>query len=158
MRIFTTILIIIGALMFAFTPRATYPGVLDIPQNMYDEYICLKMAIHFEARGEPTQGMIAVANVVMNRVKSKHYPNSVCGVVTQRWRNTCQFSWFCDEKIKSREPKYSKKVQTIAYKALLEKSLVDVTGGALLFHSGPEPYWASSVRFLRQIGNHRFYR
>ena len=44
---------------------------------------CLAMAIYFEARGEPTVGQIAVAHVIMNRVESDDFPNTVCGVVTQ---------------------------------------------------------------------------
>src|SRR5262249_45834810 len=44
---------------------------------------CLTNAIYFEARGEPVRGQIAVAQVVMNRVFSGYYPDSVCGVVYQ---------------------------------------------------------------------------
>src|SRR5262249_59218925 len=44
---------------------------------------CLTDAIYFEARGEPVRGQIAVAQVVMNRVFSGYYPNTVCGAVYQ---------------------------------------------------------------------------
>ena len=59
---------------------------------------CLTNAIYFEARGEPVRGQIAVAQVVMNRVFSGYYPDSVCGVVYQNAnrRNRCQFSFACD--------------------------------------------------------------
>ncbi|MBV9969633.1 MAG: cell wall hydrolase, partial [Xanthobacteraceae bacterium] len=58
---------------------------------------CLADAIYFEARGEPVRGQIAVAQVVMNRVFSRYYPNSVCGVVYQSSsRRACQFSFACD--------------------------------------------------------------
>ena len=44
---------------------------------------CLAEAVYFEARGEAVRGQIAVAQVVMNRVFSGYYPNTVCGVVFQ---------------------------------------------------------------------------
>ena len=46
-----------------------------------------------EARGEGTEGMLAVANVVANRVLSDKYPSTVCGVVLQK----NQFSWTRDK-------------------------------------------------------------
>ena len=48
-----------------------------------DPLTCLAVAIFFEARGEPYQGKEAVANVILNRVEDKRYPNSVCGVVNE---------------------------------------------------------------------------
>ena len=44
---------------------------------------CLAMAIYYEARGESEKGQIAVAQVIMNRVKSRKYPGSICNVVYQ---------------------------------------------------------------------------
>ena len=61
---------------------------------------CLAKAIYYEARGEPLAGRLAVGRVILNRVKSRFYPNSVCEVVYQNanWRNRCQFSFACDGK------------------------------------------------------------
>ena len=59
---------------------------------------CLSEAIYFEARGEPEQGQAAVAQVVLNRVRSGIFPTKVCAVVYQD-RNrpfACQFSFACD--------------------------------------------------------------
>jgi spore germination cell wall hydrolase CwlJ-like protein len=50
------------------------------------EQDCLASAVYFEARGEPIQGQLAVADVVMNRAASGRYPATICGVVTQRWQ------------------------------------------------------------------------
>ncbi|MDP7638022.1 MAG: cell wall hydrolase, partial [Phycisphaerae bacterium] len=44
---------------------------------------CLAIVIFLEARGEPLQGQIAVGQVVMNRVSSEKYPDSICAVVEQ---------------------------------------------------------------------------
>jgi spore germination cell wall hydrolase CwlJ-like protein len=59
---------------------------------------CLTAAIYYEAANEPADGQRAVAQVVLNRVRHPHYPNSVCGVVFQgHMRSTgCQFSFTCD--------------------------------------------------------------
>lgn len=38
-------------------------------------------AVHGEARGEPYIGMVAVAAVILNRVESEKFPNSVSGVI-----------------------------------------------------------------------------
>ena len=61
---------------------------------------CLAKAIYYEARGEPLAGRLAVGRVILNRVKSRFYPNSICGVVYQNAerRNRCQFSFACDGK------------------------------------------------------------
>ena len=59
---------------------------------------CLAEAIYFESRGEPETGQAAVAQVVLNRVRSGIFPANVCGVVYQD-RNrpfACQFSFACE--------------------------------------------------------------
>ena len=64
------------------------------------ELKCLAQAIYFEARGESKKGQLAVGRVVLNRVKSRVYPDTICGVVFQNdhRRNACQFSFACDGK------------------------------------------------------------
>ena len=59
---------------------------------------CLAQAIYFESRGEPLDGQIAVAEVVLNRVDDRRYPKSVCGVTKQGagCGRGCQFSYACD--------------------------------------------------------------
>ena len=64
---------------------------------------CLAEAMYFEARGEPWRGQLAVGRVILNRVASGNYPNTVCGVVYQNSHllNRCQFSFACDGKVDS---------------------------------------------------------
>ncbi|MEW9124266.1 MAG: cell wall hydrolase [Thermotaleaceae bacterium] len=52
----------------------------------------LSRIIHAEAEGEPYRGKVAVGNVVLNRVKSKSFPNTVKGVIFEYWENIPQFS------------------------------------------------------------------
>jgi len=55
--------------------------------------MCLALNIYFEARSEPIQGQIAIAEVTLNRVASPNFPNDVCSVVLQDTSAGCQFSW-----------------------------------------------------------------
>ena len=72
-------------------------------------FICLALNTYHEAKNQSMIGQIAVAEVVMNRVQDKRFPNSVCEVVKQgptrpSWedpkkeypiKHRCQFSWYC---------------------------------------------------------------
>gem|GEM_PF-2173639 len=60
-----------------------------------DELKCLTDNLYHEARGEPKQGRYGVIFATLERVLSKKFPHSICGVVHQPW----QFSWTKDEKI-----------------------------------------------------------
>ena len=70
--------------------------------------VCLALNVYHEARDQPFIGQVAVAQVVMNRVRDDRYPDDVCDVVMQgptySWkpdfpvRHRCQFSWYCDGK------------------------------------------------------------
>jgi spore germination cell wall hydrolase CwlJ-like protein len=61
---------------------ATYASA-NAPDREED---CLASAVYFEARGEPLQGQLAVAEVVLNRASSGKYPRDVCAVVEQPWQ------------------------------------------------------------------------
>ncbi|MBE9552130.1 MAG: cell wall hydrolase, partial [Proteobacteria bacterium] len=51
--------------------------------NINNELECLSLNVYFEARGEPREGQVAVAHVVMNRVADDRFPGGVCAVVHQ---------------------------------------------------------------------------
>lgn len=59
------------------------------PYYPLDEHKCLSQSIYHESRGEPLNGQIMVANVIMNRVKHREFPDSICAVVHQK----NQFEW-----------------------------------------------------------------
>ena len=54
-----------------------------LAQPVSDQHNCLAQAVYFEARGEPLEGQLAVAQVVINRVRDARYPSTVCQVVFQ---------------------------------------------------------------------------
>ena len=125
------------------------------------EQNCLAKAVYYEARSESRSGQMAVAEVVLNRVKSKHYPNSVCGVVYQGSGRTtgCQFSFMCDGSMnKMPNGKLWKKSLDIAA-FMYTYDGKPFTHGATHYHTTAiNPKWSANLRFDRQIGTHKFYR
>ena len=130
------------------------------PNQLDAQTKCLAQAIYFEARSEPLEGQLAVAQVVLNRVKDERYPQSVCGVVFQneRARNRCQFSFACDGK--SDNPKemrawdLASRISVIAAFARLE----DLTKEATHYHAEyVNPYWSASMEQTAVFGKHVFY-
>ena len=79
--------------------KPNYAALID-PKDSARQMRCLAEAIYFESRSEPEEGQAAVAQVVLNRVRSGIYPTTVCGVVYQD-RNrpfACQFTFACEGK------------------------------------------------------------
>ena len=122
---------------------------------------CLARAIYFEARSEPEAGQIAVANVILNRVKSKNYPNTICGVVYDGAHrlNSCQFSFACDGKQDApRGPKEWSKAKKLASRAMAGDAYVRVVSTATHYHADyVNPSWSGSMKRLIKIGRHIFY-
>jgi spore germination cell wall hydrolase CwlJ-like protein len=128
-------------------------------QNQVD---CVAKAIYFEARGEPFEGQLAVANVINNRVKSSKFPNTHCGVVHQAKRidgkivkNKCAFSFYCDGKVEEiRDKKAYKLAENIA-KLSMQGVYVDIARKATHFHAVyVNPYWSKHLEYLGKIGKH----
>ena len=132
--------------------------------------MCLALNTYHEAKNQSMIGQIATAQVVMNRVMDKRYPNTVCEVVKQGpkykgsdvpVRHKCQFSWFCDGK--SDEPKRDSKewfkAQDYARIVLSGRIALDVTEGATHYHATyVKPAWAKTKTRTTRIERHIFYR
>jgi spore germination cell wall hydrolase CwlJ-like protein len=128
-------------------------------QAVMKEVECLARNIYFEAGGEPRAGKIAVAEVTMNRVKSHQYPRTVCGVVHQKVRGTCQFSWVCEGKktVRRSSDAWQDSVK-IAENILISKHEYGIIGNAKHFHAVyVDPDWAEHKRMIKKIGQHIFY-
>lgn len=127
-------------------------------QKVMQEVECLAKNIYFEAGSEPYVGKLAVAQVTMNRVKNKNYPRSVCGVVYQKQRGVCQFSWVCEGKGNPQNNRTWRESLEIAESILINKKQYDVVGQSLHFHASyVNPAWSETKRLVKQIGNHIFY-
>jgi spore germination cell wall hydrolase CwlJ-like protein len=122
---------------------------------------CLARAIYFEARSESELGQIAVAKVVLNRVKDPEYPNTICGVVYQGSgrRNSCQFSFACDglpDDVKSASA--WSQAKRLAKKTIAGDAKVAALTTATNYHADyVKPKWAKSMKRLVKIGRHIFY-
>ncbi|MEL6482245.1 MAG: cell wall hydrolase [Pseudomonadota bacterium] len=126
-----------------------------------DEWACLAEGLYFEARGEPIMGQIAVAEVILNRVDSRRYPDSVCDVLQQGAHrlNACQFSYNCDgQKETIGEKRAFEQVGRVAW-LMLEGRPRTLTGKATHYHATHvRPRWASKLVRTARIGDHIFYR
>lgn len=121
---------------------------------------CMTEAIYFEAGNEHLAGKEAVAQVVLNRMRHRSYPNSVCGVVYQGVNDrVCQFSFTCDGSLLDPPvPEVWDKAEAVARRALAGKQFAPI-GTATHYHADyVVPKWAYSLAKLKVIGTHIFYR
>ena len=121
---------------------------------------CLTKAVYYEAAVEGDTGQRAVAQVVLNRMRSPIFPHSVCGVVFQgsELKTGCQFSFTCDGSL-MRRPSLTgwMRARRIAL-AALSGHVEPSVGLATHYHANyVVPYWASSLDKVSTIGAHIFY-
>ena len=115
-----------------------------------DEIILLEKLVTAEARGEGYEGMLAVANVVINRVESDSFPSSIEGVITQQ-------NQFCPVRtgsIHSTTP--TDEARQAVKDALKGHRVVE---DALYFYNPSvvsRGHWIRSRETVTEIGNHRF--
>jgi hypothetical protein len=135
------------------------PGVAVAP----DQQDCLAKALYFEARGEGRIGQLAVAQVILNRVKEPGFPSTICGVVYQNDsnRNRCQFSFACDGYAdRVRDTDAWREAQAIARQALASPNgvvLADVGNSTHYHATSVMPSWAGKMNVVDVIGHHVFY-
>jgi hypothetical protein len=137
-------------------------GALSEKEFRARELRCMATAVYFEARGEPVRGQIAVAQVIMTRVRSDFYPNTICGVVFQgQWnRNSCQFSFACDGQTDApKQPEQWATALDVAKQVISGKAYLNDIAEATHYHASyVRPDWARQVKRIKQIGVHIFYK
>ena len=116
---------------------------------------CLATAVYFESRGEPVEGQLAVADVVMNRAASGRYPTDWCSVVKQK----AQFSFVRHGQFPAITDAYSwQTAQAVARTAILNMAR-EVPTDVLWYHANyVAPTWRNNLEMVEQIGAHIFYR
>lgn len=125
------------------------------------QWECLSQALYHEARGETVRGMFAVAEVILNRVDNRSYPNTVCGVINQGTgaRYQCQFTYTCDGISDRVSEAAAWRVVGIVARTMLDGAPRDLTGGATHYHTrAVNPSWAHVFPRTASIGAHHFYR
>lgn len=116
---------------------------------------CLARAIYFEAGNESEQGRIAVGKVIVNRVNSGKYANSICGVVHQRTGKQCQFTFACVKNAVVRsEEQYANSL--VAAELVMLGFAKDITHSAEFFNN--RPFRDKRLVHTVKIGGHYFYR
>lgn len=155
--LFAGLALIISAISF---------GIVRSMETQMDnrQLTCLALNVYHEARGEPTAGQYAVAEVTLNRVTSPRYPNTICEVVHQKnWdsirrRYVGAFSWTefdIKPKLKKKEWHRAVDVAEAVYYQRQEPRLE----GALFYHARSiKPSWARKKTPIARIGRHVFYR
>ncbi len=140
--------------------QPNYAALID-PKDNAREMRCLAEAIYFESRSEPEPGQAAVAQVVLNRVRSGIYPTTVCGVVYQD-RNrpfACQFSFACEGKsLRIGEPGAWAVATRIAQEVVSGNNYNPAVAEAVNYHANyVSPFWVGYLRRVDRIGAHIFY-
>jgi spore germination cell wall hydrolase CwlJ-like protein len=121
-----------------------------------EQFQCLASAVYFESRGEPLKGQLAVAEVILNRVKSGRFRDTICDVVKQ----PSQFSFVRRGVIPQPKRETAAWDRAVAIAHIALNDLHDVTGeNSLFFHATyVNPGWGRSSNRIARIGNHIFYR
>ena len=125
------------------------------------QWHCLAQALYFEARGESIKGQFAVAEVILNRMDSKDFPNSICGVVSQgsSKRHRCQFSYMCDGQYEIVSEKQAFELSGKIATIMMRGAPRQLTTGAMFYHSqNVSPRWSRKFRRTTSIGQHYFYK
>jgi spore germination cell wall hydrolase CwlJ-like protein len=134
---------------------------LEVEPKGGPQWRCLSEALYFEARGESLSGQIAVAEVILNRVDSRRYPDDVCAVVRQgaSQLNACQFSYNCDGK-----PEDIGNTDAFERAGRIARRMLDgrprqLTLNATFYHAtSVNPRWSRRLVPTARIGDHLFYR
>ena len=165
----------VGRAIHAVLPGVQYPNVQPQPQSfavpapatldqlvdgysgyesMDTEKDCLARAVYYEARGEPLEGQLAVANVVLNRTTSGRYPSSICGVV----RQPAQFSFVRRGHIPA-APHNEAWRKAVAIADIASARFADgLTSNVLWYHADyVAPSWGRRLNRVAKIGAHIFY-
>ena len=134
-------------------------GDMPIPvddSELAPDMKCLAQAVYFESRGEPIEGQLAVAEVVINRAKSDIYPDSYCDVI----RQPAQFSFVRHGRIPNADEGSDAWQRAVAIAEIAQQNLWQSKAAtAMYFHATyVNPSWAHQKTELAQIDTHIFYR
>ncbi len=142
------------------TPQASslrqLVGLVDTDIPLTEQMRCLAGAVYFESRGEPLDGQLAVAKVVINRADDRRFPASYCGVVYQR----AQFSFVKNGSMPrirtgSKAWDRAKAIARIAHDGMWDSDAQD----SLYFHAKyVRPSWSRKKQRRTSINTHIFYR
>jgi spore germination cell wall hydrolase CwlJ-like protein len=119
------------------------------------EMDCLANAVYFEARSEPIEGQLAVAEVVLNRASSGRYPTDLCAVITQK----AQFSFIQRGRFPSADRGSEAWRKAVAIASIARQKLAGNLPSSVLWYHATyvSPSWGKRLTRQAQIGLHIFY-
>ncbi|MBR6675986.1 MAG: cell wall hydrolase [Clostridia bacterium] len=138
-----------------FAAYVSAPSTLESGQSYYDSdsVYWLARIIHAESAGEPLLGKVAVGTVVLNRVKSQMYPETIYGVIFDK-KNGVQFTPSVNGAIYCTPSADS----IIAAKLCLDGASISERALFFVNEAIAESTWVSDNRpYLITVGNHKFY-
>lgn len=137
----------------SFPSLAAAVAARDEPVGADSELSCLATAVYFESKGEPLNGQLAVANVIINRSTSGRFPSSICGVVKQPG----QFSFVRGGAMPAIRSGAQYRTAMAIAQIALDKQWDNPAPNALYFHARyVSPRWNRPR--VASIGNHIFFR
>jgi spore germination cell wall hydrolase CwlJ-like protein len=119
------------------------------------EMECLANAVYFEARSEPIEGQLAVAEVVLNRAASGRYPTDLCAVITQK----AQFSFIQRGRFPRADRGSEAWKKAVAIASIARQKLAGNLPSSVLWYHATyvSPKWGKRLTKQTQIGLHIFY-
>lgn len=119
------------------------------------EMECLANAVYFEARSEPIEGQLAVAEVVLNRASSGRYPTDLCAVITQK----AQFSFIQRGRFPRADRSSDAWRKAVAIASIARQKLAGNLPSSVLWYHATyvSPSWGKRLTRQTQIGLHIFY-
>ena len=140
---------------YSAVPLAALVDAADV-EAMDEEANCLATAVYFESKGEPLEGQLAVAQVVLNRSVSGRYPTTLCGVVKQH----AQFSFVRAGVFPRFDPNCAAWRKARAIARIAQQHLVAALPRDVLWYHADyvAPRWREALIRVEQIGAHIFYR
>jgi spore germination cell wall hydrolase CwlJ-like protein len=119
------------------------------------EQECLANAVYFEARSEPMEGQLAVAEVVINRAASGRYPATLCAVITQ----PAQFSFIRRGRFPAVKKKPEAWRRAVAIARIARAGLAKGLASNILWYHAAyvSPRWGRRLNRETRIGLHIFY-
>jgi spore germination cell wall hydrolase CwlJ-like protein len=147
-----------GAIAPPAAPAKSLAELVDeheAPAAADGEQDCLAKAVYFESRGEPIEGQLAVAEVVMNRAASGRYPAKLCDVITQK----AQFSFIRNGRFPTPDAGSEAWRKAVAVATIARDKLVSTLPTDVLWYHAEyvAPAWAKRLDKAAQIGLHIFY-
>ena len=116
----------------------------------HSELECMERAMYFESNRSSREGMIAVGSVVMNRVHSDKFPNSVCGVVGQK-------NQFAPGVMKKKMDLRSAPKVREAARSVMRGERHPQIGNAQFFHAATHRFSYDNMHYVLTAGGNAFY-